>query len=151
MGHADGIAAIKNHAWLRSFPWAELNSKRIRAPFVHQNEDNFDQRNINEEWRDVEDDDFIENELSLQRVSTQTQFSGYYYDLNLAQLAKNREFNDSGLTEAIMKVLGEQEAESQFQDPYEMRNIDTDSSMCTVNSQSLQSLPATRQVQNQIS
>ena len=71
--------------------------------------------------------------------------------MNLAQLAKNREFNDSGLTEAIMKVLGEQEAESQFQDPYEMRNIDTDSSMCTVNSQSLQSLPATRQVQNQIS
>lgn len=48
------------------------------------NEDNFDQRNINEEWRDVEDDDFIENEQSLQRQSIQAQFSGYYYDINLA-------------------------------------------------------------------
>jgi hypothetical protein len=53
----------------------------------------------------VEDDDFIENELSLQRVSTQAQFAGYYYDINLAHLAKNREFNEAGITDAILKVL----------------------------------------------
>ena len=84
LGAQNGATDIKNHPWLRNFPWKDLNEKKLKAPFVPLNEDNFDQRNINEEWRDVEDDDFIENEQSLQRQSIQAQFSGYYYDINLA-------------------------------------------------------------------
>jgi hypothetical protein len=105
LGASDGASEIKQHPWLRAFPWKDLNEKKLKAPFIPLNEDNFDQRNINEEWRDCEEDDFIENELSLARLSTQQQFSGYYYDINLAQLAQNREFRESGLTDAIIKTL----------------------------------------------
>jgi hypothetical protein len=34
LGHLNGIQAIKNHAWLKNFPWKELSEKKIRAPFI---------------------------------------------------------------------------------------------------------------------
>ena len=75
-----GAHEVKNHPWLRDFPWDDLENKRIKAPFVPPKEDNFDQKNINEEWRDLEDEQFKENFLSLRRQSIQSLFSGYYYD-----------------------------------------------------------------------
>ena len=42
-------------------------------------EDNFDQKNISEEWKDVEDPEFKENVQSLRKNSTQAQFNGYYF------------------------------------------------------------------------
>jgi len=54
--------------------------------------------------------------------------------LNLAQFAQNKEFKEAGLTDAIIRSLQEQESESQFRDPFEMRNIMTDSSVCTLQS-----------------
>ena len=62
-----GAHEVKNHPWLRDFPWDDLTNKRIKAPFIPPKEDNFDQKNINEEWRDLEDDAFKENFLSLRR------------------------------------------------------------------------------------
>jgi serine/threonine protein kinase len=81
-----GAHEVKNHPWLKDFAWDDLTHKRIRAPFVPPKEDNFDQKNINEEWRDVEDDAFKENFLSLRRQSIQTLFSGYYYDYQVAEI-----------------------------------------------------------------
>ena len=98
LGAIDGVSDVKNHPWLKDFPWVLLNEKKLKAPFTPPNEDNFDQKNINEEWRDVEDDDFKESYLSLHRQSTQNMFSGYYYDVTLAQLATHREFRDSSIT-----------------------------------------------------
>jgi hypothetical protein len=43
---------------LADYPWDDLTHKRLKAPFVPPKEDNFDQKNINEEWRDVDDDAF---------------------------------------------------------------------------------------------
>ena len=56
---ADGIEEIKNHPWLRDFPWDDLAKKRIKAPFLPSKADNFDEKNINEEWRDADDEAFI--------------------------------------------------------------------------------------------
>ena len=61
---------MKQPPWLRDFPWDDLEKKRVQAPFVPPREDNFDQKNINEEWRDVEDEQFKANFTSLRRAST---------------------------------------------------------------------------------
>ena len=53
-----GIEEIKNHAWLRDFNWSDLEKKRFKSPFVPSKTDNFDEKNINEEWRDADDDQF---------------------------------------------------------------------------------------------
>lgn len=50
---ASGIHEIKNHPWLRKFPWDDLKKKRVQSPFIPPAQDNFDQKNINEEWKDI--------------------------------------------------------------------------------------------------
>jgi hypothetical protein len=52
-------------------------------------EDNFDQKNINEEWKDIDDPEFKDNLTNLRRNSVQALFNGYYYDYQLAALAQN--------------------------------------------------------------
>ena len=41
-----GFHEVKNHSWLRSFPWMELMEQRLKSPFVPVRTDNFDQRNF---------------------------------------------------------------------------------------------------------
>jgi protein kinase A len=79
LGHG-GAHEVKSHAWLRNYPWEALYEKRLRAPFIPPNEDNFDESNINEKWRDLDEPDFKEHLASLHRNEVQGQFNGYYYD-----------------------------------------------------------------------
>jgi len=87
---------------LKDFPWKDLENKKLKAPFIPPKEDNFDQKNINEEWRDVEDEQFKQNHLSLRRQSTQTLFAGYYYDHEVASFTERDVVQRSGLNEVIM-------------------------------------------------
>lgn len=48
----NGPSEVKNHPWLANFPWQELTDRKIKAPFMPPKEDNFDQKNINEDWKD---------------------------------------------------------------------------------------------------
>ena len=59
-------------------------------------EDNFDQKNISEEWKDVDDPEFKENVQSLRKNSIQAQFNGYYFDYQLAALAQNQALIHTG-------------------------------------------------------
>jgi len=86
----EGAEEVKNHPWLRDFPWQDLAERRIRAPFIPPIEDNFDQKNINEEWKDLDDPEFKEYTQSLRRNSVQAMFNGYYYDHQLAALANSQ-------------------------------------------------------------
>ena len=76
----NGAAEVKNHPWLRDFPWTDLQNRNIEAPFIPSEEENFDQKNINEEWKDLDDPEFIENSSNLRRGSVQSLFNGYYFD-----------------------------------------------------------------------
>ena len=77
----NGPEEVKKHAWLRDFAWKDLAEKKIPSPFIPtKGLDHFDQKNINEEWKDIEDEKFKENVLNLRRNSVQTLFNGYYFD-----------------------------------------------------------------------
>lgn len=65
----NGAQDVKNHPWLVDFPWQDLYDKKVRAPFIPPAEDNFDQKNINEEWKDLDEPEFKENASSLRRNS----------------------------------------------------------------------------------
>ena len=58
------------------------------APFIPETDENFDQKNINEEWKDLDDPDFQEWQQSLRKNSVQAEFNGYYYDYQLAAFAE---------------------------------------------------------------
>jgi hypothetical protein len=71
---------VKNHPWLKDFPWQQLTDRNLISPFIPSNkEDNFDSRNINENWKDNQDV-LRENSLLLKQNSVQSLFNGYYYD-----------------------------------------------------------------------
>ena len=76
----NGAEEVKNHPWLRNFQWEDLANKLIDAPFIPGDEENFDQKNINEEWKDLDDPEFKENSTNLRRNSVQALFNGYYFD-----------------------------------------------------------------------
>ena len=84
----NGAEEVKQHPWLRDFPWDDLEHKRVEAPFIPKGMDNYDEKNINEEWRDVEDETFIENQQSLQLAQTQKLFQGYYFDFEIANFTE---------------------------------------------------------------
>jgi hypothetical protein len=48
----NGPEDVKNHPWLRDFPWDDLLNQRFAAPFIPPDADNFDAAYTNGEWRD---------------------------------------------------------------------------------------------------
>jgi hypothetical protein len=64
----------------------------VKSTFLPPKEDNFDLKNINEEWKDLEDEEFKQNQLMLRRNSVQTLFNGYYYDYQLAAMSQGNAF-----------------------------------------------------------
>ena len=65
----NGPSEVKNHPWYKEFPWQDLWDKKIKAPYIPPKEDNFDQKNINEDWKDQDDEQFKQNVLMLRRNS----------------------------------------------------------------------------------
>jgi hypothetical protein len=61
LGAERGTAEMKEHPWLADFPWLLLNQKKLKAPFVPLNQNNWDQDNIDEPWRDLQDELFIKS------------------------------------------------------------------------------------------
>lgn len=102
---ANGAEEVKSHPWLRDFPWDDLEKKRLKAPFVPPQDDNFDQKNINEEWRDIEDEQFKENFLTLRSNSTQALFAGYYFDHEVASFQELNEVLQPDLNDVIKKTI----------------------------------------------
>jgi hypothetical protein len=43
----NGPEDVKNHVWMRDFPWDDLLDQRIKAPFIPPREDNFDENYTN--------------------------------------------------------------------------------------------------------
>ena len=37
-----GVHEVKDHPWLRDFPWDDLAEKKVQSPFIPPKEDNFD-------------------------------------------------------------------------------------------------------------
>ena len=48
----NGPEDVKNHVWMRDFPWDELLEQKMKAPFIPPREDNFDENYTNSEWKD---------------------------------------------------------------------------------------------------
>eukprot|EP00343_Euplotes_focardii_P010720 CAMPEP_0205831590 /NCGR_PEP_ID=MMETSP0206-20130828/44456_1 /ASSEMBLY_ACC=CAM_ASM_000279 /TAXON_ID=36767 /ORGANISM="Euplotes focardii, Strain TN1" /LENGTH=140 /DNA_ID=CAMNT_0053136345 /DNA_START=244 /DNA_END=666 /DNA_ORIENTATION=+ len=87
----NGPAEVKNHSWLKDFPWDDLYHGRLKPRFIPKSkEDNFDAKNINEDWKDQDSDKMKENTLLLRRNSVQNMFNGYYYDSTIAAIAGSK-------------------------------------------------------------
>ena len=57
LGAIEGVKELKEHSWLKYYPWEELEEKKLPAPFIPEQIDNFDKEycesieNISEETK----------------------------------------------------------------------------------------------------
>lgn len=67
-----GFGEVKEHPWLKDFPWKDLGDMVLSAPFVPKSQDNFDPRTLGD-WKD-------EIDPSIDLAASQNLFAGYSYD-----------------------------------------------------------------------
>jgi len=76
----DGPKEVKEHPWLKDYPWAKMAKKELLSPFIpsedYENKQNFMDGN----WEDENDEVVRQNALLLRRNSVQSLFNGYHYD-----------------------------------------------------------------------
>ncbi len=48
----NGPQEVKDHVWFKGYNWDELYNKKIPSPFMPPNEDNFDAKYTNSDWKD---------------------------------------------------------------------------------------------------
>ena len=53
---ANGPSEIKLHPWLRGFDWNALNELRMDSPFKPPKDENYDKKNSESEWKDINEE-----------------------------------------------------------------------------------------------
>ncbi|EAR83938.2 Serine/Threonine kinase domain protein (macronuclear) [Tetrahymena thermophila SB210] len=80
----NGPEEVKQHPWLKNFPWEKLLNRQIDAPFVPQAiEENYEYRQqISADGEDTNEELIQQNAILLRKNSVQNLFAGYNYDIN---------------------------------------------------------------------
>ncbi|CAD8201513.1 unnamed protein product [Paramecium pentaurelia] len=84
------LTDVKNHPWLRDYPWDKLINKVLQAPYVPLNNDNFDVSQIHYE---DQENQIIINQTGFLISQNLNAFEDYYYEQNLRRRSSlNRSF-----------------------------------------------------------
>lgn len=71
-----GPQEVKNHAWLRDFPWKQLFEKSIPSPYIPAEGENFDKR-VQLDWNDAGELESVD----MQEDTIQNLFAGYFFNM----------------------------------------------------------------------
>jgi len=80
----NGPEEVRNHDWMKDFPFQKLRNKELISPFIPQKIENyFENRHLNSDHLNEEIQK--QNNLLLKRTSIQNLFAGYHYDISTPQ------------------------------------------------------------------
>ena len=79
LGHKNGIQELKDHFWLRYYPWKDLENKSLPGPFIPEKRNNFDKRYC-ESIEQIGDTTLIRYEQIVLRDDYITAFANFYYN-----------------------------------------------------------------------
>ena len=81
LGFKKGVEELKDHPWLRYYPWSLIENKSLPSPFVPQNKDNFDTKYCkNVEF--IGEDTKIRYEEILADDNYDFYFKNFYYNID---------------------------------------------------------------------
>ena len=81
LGYKKGIEELKDHPWLRYYPWPLIKNKTLPSPFVPQNNDNFDSKYckgvdyVGEETKIRYQEIYVDDEYKMY-------FKDFYYNID---------------------------------------------------------------------
>ena len=81
LGSLKGIKELKEHPWLKFYPWKELSNKTLPAPFIPEKIDNFDKKYC-ESIDEISEDTQIRYEEIMLCTHFNTAFSDFYFNKN---------------------------------------------------------------------
>ena len=81
LGSKNGIKELKEHAWMKYYPWNDLYKKKLAAPFIPDNLDNFDKKYC-ESTDEISDDTLIRYEEIMFSEHFNVAFSNFFYNKN---------------------------------------------------------------------
>ena len=79
LGTKGGAAEMKEHPWLKYYPWKELENKTLPAPFIPEKKDNFDKRYC-ESIDKISEETKLRYEEILGGESYKKSFKDFYYN-----------------------------------------------------------------------
>ena len=79
LGSKEGIKELKEHFWLRYYPWKELENKILPAPFIPEKKDNFD-RNYCEGIDKINESTRIRFEQIAKSHHYKSAFANFYFN-----------------------------------------------------------------------
>ena len=75
LGYSQGIKELKEHPWLKYYPWKDLAKKNLPAPFIPENTDNFDKK-----YCESIDDISNETQMRYEEIALCTHFNTVFED-----------------------------------------------------------------------
>ena len=79
LGSKSGIKELKDHFWLRYYPWTELEKKSLPGPFIPEKRKNFDKRYC-ESIEQIGETTMLRYEQIALRDDYITAFANFYYN-----------------------------------------------------------------------
>ncbi len=101
-----GIAEVKDHPWIKYYPWTMIIDKTLPSPFIPQNKDNFDLRYCAKTEKIGEETKMRYEELMLDNKFKNV-FKNFIFNYDNEQklLLKNKENNGSNLSKKVISNI----------------------------------------------
>ena len=91
LGSKNGIKELKEHPWLKYYPWKELSNKTLPAPFIPEKIDNFDKKYC-ESIDEISEETQLRYEEIMLCTHFNTAFSDFYFNKN--ETKRNNDIKD---------------------------------------------------------
>ena len=79
LGYHHGVKELKEHPWLKYYPWKDLSKKILPAPFVPENIDNFDKKYC-ESADEISDETQLRYDEIILCTHYNTVFENFYFN-----------------------------------------------------------------------
>ena len=79
LGSKDGIKELKEHYWLKYYPWKELENKALPGPFIPEKKDNFDKKYC-EGIEKISENTKLRYEVIAKSDNYKTAFINFYFN-----------------------------------------------------------------------
>jgi len=102
LGYKEGVKELKQHPWMKYYPWKDLAKKNLPAPFIPENMDNFDKKYC-ESVDEISDETQLRYDEIILCTHYNTAFSDFYFDKNEAQ-RKEYEYEETEDNESQSEI-----------------------------------------------
>ena len=98
LGYKNGVKELKEHPWIKYYPWKDLAKKKLPTPFIPDKKDNFDKKYC-ESMDEISEETQLRYEEIAFSKHFKTAFNNFYFNKSETKWDENN-LQDESLTES---------------------------------------------------